>query len=731
MIGSQDLAYLRQGSLRITLICALCGLYVWGGWLLVARGEFQPVWWSLAILAVAIGASYLLQERSLTLASVVVLAGMAAAILYHIHIAGVSIAPYFLAVVISLAGLLLSRRGVAFCALSFSAALWAIGVFDLGYPSLAGELWAPILILCLVGFVSTLATRNLYMALAWAWDRALAAQAHLEQLRDRQGELRRTLKSLDEAYSRLESLNYELAHARAVAEEARLLKQQFVTNVSHELRTPLNIIVAFSEMMYLSPASYGGVPLPPEYLGDVREIYRSSQHLLKLIDDVLDLSKIEAGRMRLSLEPTDLRAVVDAAFEIIRPLVRGKGLELRAELADDLPILLLDHARIRQVLLNLLNNARRFTDQGSITVRAVVEGQRVRVSVSDTGIGIPPSEHQKVFEDFRQLDGSTTRAHEGSGLGLAISKHFVEMHGGQIWVESEGVPGQGSTFHFTLPLASAATVEPSLLQRVPLAPLAPKRRRRALLLLDPDPAIVRLLEHGLSDYRIVPVADTAQALQIAAAERAEAAIVNLGAGAQAWQQVEQLRQHLGDSPLPIVLCPLAGEREVARALGVVDYLVKPVDRAAVHAVLERLGDEVKRILILDDDPRFARLLSRLVQSAPRPYEVVRSYSGADGLAKMRRHRPDLVLLDLVMPGMDGLAVLTHMQADATLRRTKVVVITAREATPEQVRKLGGGLLAVTSAAGFSNEEALRYLRGVLGANAAAPAPLANLTAGES
>jgi len=713
VIEGGDLAYLRKESFQTILVLATGALYLWGGVLFPSTTWFNSAWLGPALMAIGLAVAFVLHKDRLSLAAIIAITSIALAVSHTIWLTGVDVAPYMLVIVVSLTSLLFSPQVVAGVTVMCSSLVIAIGVSHFGYSLFSIRLLAPVLVISTVGILSSLSVRNLYLALHWAWDRAMTARRHEEQLRDQQVELARTLKALDEACRRLQHLNYELAQAREAAEEARLVKQQFVTNISHELRTPLNVIVAFSEMMYLSPESYGGVPLPPEYRGDVREIYRSSQHLLRLIDDVLDLSQIEAGRMQIYLEPADLRDVITEALDIIRPLMRGKQIDLRAELPIHLPPVLMDRARIRQVLLNLLNNARRFTDCGHITVRATLEAGQVRVTVADTGIGIAPEDHHKVFEEFRQLDGSTTRRQDGSGLGLAISKRFVEMHGGRIWVESDGIPGHGSQFHFTLPLAGVEMVEESPVRRTPVTWMPPRGRGRTLLLLDQDPTIVRMMEQRLEKYQVVPVEEISEVPRLAAELYPRAVVLNLARGRLVWQQMRALRQKLGNSSLPIILCPLVGERQVGQALGVVDYLVKPISRAALLDLLDRLGENVRRILILDDDPRMARLLSRMIRSAAREYEVVRAYSGSEGLLKMRRQRPDLVLLDLIMPEMDGYAVLAQMRADAELHNIPVVVITARERTPEEERQLGRGMLLVTSGSGFTNEEALRYLNGLL------------------
>lgn len=290
------------------------------------------------------------------------------------------------------------------------------------------------------------------------------------------------------------------------------------------------------------------------------------------------------------------------------------------------------------------------------------------------------------------------------------------MHGGRIWLESDGVPGQGSQFHFTLPLAGAESVETSTLFRTPEPPLRrPGGRGRTLLLLDKDSSIVHTLEKGLEEYQLVPVGDVSEIPMLVNELRPRAVVLNLAHRKRARQQLRELQRMIGQSALPIVLCPLVGERQLGQSLGVTDCLVKPITREALMALLDRLDENVSRILVVDDDPRMVRILSRMIQATGRDYRVKPAYDGQEGLREMRRQRPDLVLLDLVMPGMDGYSVLTHIHQDAELRRIPVAVITAHARTPEEERQLGGRMLSVYTGAGFTNEEALACLRSILDA----------------
>ncbi len=721
---AEDLNYLRRDSLRMVLISMGVVLYLWCNVLLQLSNMYTgpsigSVIWGPLFLGAGLVVAWMVWKHNLALAGAVAIAGVAAAILSSMWVSRSQVLPYMLVVVVSLAGLLYAIRIVVAVTLLCSASVVAICWLRWGCSPLSTEVLSPVFLVGVVGMLSFLMVRNLYLALHWALDRAMAAQRNEEEARAHRGELARTLKALNEAYQRLEYISYDLARAREVAEEARANKQRFVATVSHEMRTPLNVLAALSELMYFSPERYSGARLSPEFRRDAREIYRSSRHLVRLIDDVLDMTRIEAGQMRVEFQPVRLGDIVAEALDMICPLVRGRAIALEAQVPPDVPPVWIDRARVQQVLLNLLNNAQRFTERGSITVQVAQEGEHVRITVADTGIGIPPEAHEEMFKEFYQVEGFSGRGQGGHGLGLAVCKRFVEMHGGRIWVESDGVPGHGTRFSFTLPLAPAQTTQAAGLLESPKPKRTASGRGRVLLVLDPDPAVVRVLEQGLQEYQIVQTGTVEGIAGRVKELHAQAILINSGPGARVGPRLRELRRELGQTRVPIVLCPLVGLQQLRRMLGVADYLVKPVMPEALWALMDRLGDGVRRVLVVDDDPQMARVVSRVLEMSGRNYEVLRACDGEEALRKMRWRRPDVVLLDLVMPVRDGFSVLAEMRRDGALQGIPVAVITAQEPTPEDERRMGGRSLVVHAPGGLSNEEAVSYLRAVLSARHAA------------
>ena len=403
------------------------------------------------------GLAWLLRGRSPYLAGWLLVIGWSIIIIALAAWAGMSAALWLLSLSGGLAVLLLGTRVGVGVATILTLMLVA-----------APEVWFPVglvagravSILGIWGTVAItwLAMRPLQIVGEWAWSAYGRSQELLDDAQDTQLRLNQMLDDLTSANTRLVRLNRLADGLRQEAEEARRAKEQFVANVSHELRTPLNMIIGFSEMILNAPQAYSASPsggrLPPALLADLAVILRNAQHLASLIDDVLDLSQIEAGQMALVRERVALPEVIAEALVAVRPLFESKRLALRADLEDGLPEVSGDRTRIREVLLNLLSNAGRFTEQGGVTVAARRRDGELLVSVTDTGPGIAAADQSRLFQPFQQLDASLRRRFGGTGLGLSISQRFVEMHGGRMWVES--APGAGAAFRFTLPIEPLA-----------------------------------------------------------------------------------------------------------------------------------------------------------------------------------------------------------------------------------------------------------------------------------
>jgi len=506
-------------------------------------------------------------------------------------------------------------------------------------------------------------------------DLADTQRNQVEQLRDHQGELNRALKALDEAYVRLQRSNQELRAARREAEDARVLKERFVANVSHELRTPLNVIVGFAELMYLEPESYAGTALTPEFEDDLRQLYRASRHLQDLVNDVLDLSRIDAAALPMFREWHDLREIVQEALETVKPLLAQRHLWARVEEDGELPLLFVDRTRIRQVLLNLLNNAARHTDTGGITVELSVREDDVLMAVRDTGEGIPPEQLEVIFEEFRQVDMSSRRR-EGAGLGLAISRRFVELHGGSMWAES-GLD-EGSVFYVSLPLPWT-TAEAETLRQIPEMPSRPGEQL-PVVVVDPDPTFGDMVQRYLGDRQVLAVADAVEAEVAMRREHPAGVLVNLppDAPAEAWYgNLCALSERYN---VPVIRCsiPSPSWMQSANGKGLDAVLIKPVSQANLMTTLAHVAPNAESILVIDDSRGFLSLMTRLLGTPDSGRRVLTAATGEQGLEIARVECPDVVLLDMVLPEMDGFEVLEHLRADHDLAGTSVVGVTATD-----------------------------------------------------
>lgn len=691
-----------QDTLSNLLLATLAVTLVWATAMeFISEAHVVPAYAVLGFLIVLACLSYRLRDRYCGLAVGIYMFGLIAVIAAIAVSFGNLEAFYLFALVVVIAGILTNIWGLTSVAVASIAVMLAVGLD--GNPDEVLTMSLAIAATVLTGFAAWLSSKELHTALAWAYTLSRQSQQNAEEARTQRAELRKVLQSLDQAYVRLERANQSLIFAQEAAEKAYRIKSEFVANVSHELRTPLNLILGFSEMVATAPESYGSTPLPREYRGDVMAIYRSARHLLELINDVLDLSQIESNKMPIVREPAVLEEVIHEAVEIVSGLADARGLQLRLDLQRGLPSLLIDRTRIRQILLNLLTNAMRFTEQGWVCIRAFVAEHEVIVEVEDTGRGIEPVNIAKAFEAFGQMHEGELAT--GSGLGLVVSRKFVELHGGRMWIDSE--VGRGTTISLALPIPE--TDQPPRLSHSHLSsPLRHRDAAPSVLVLHSDPRVLSTLRRHLDSCEFVMAQTPDEISELVKGTFPSAVIMD-----RDWATHWAVNGHTLDlpAPAPVIRCTIPNVHDLHGLGGAIDFLTKPVSRNDLVEALERLGEPVKNVLIIDDNPHVVRLLSRMLNAAEGSLHIWEAFDCQEGLKIMRMQRPDVVLLDLVMPGMSGYDLLSEIANDEALADIRVIVVSVRSTEYEAPRL--PGRVSIRQETGFTWSESLHLLDGIL------------------
>jgi PAS domain S-box-containing protein len=459
--------------------------------------------------------------------------------------------------------------------------------------------------------------------------------------------------------------------------EIDLLKSQFLANMSHELRTPLNSIIGFSRVILKGIDG----PVTEMQQQDLTAIYNSGQHLLGLINDILDLARIEAGKMELNLEEVHLADMTGSVMSTAKGLVKEKSIQLLQRIPADMPPVRGDTMRVRQILLNLISNAAKFTEVGSITIESLVQkgptGKlEALINVIDTGPGISAEDQKKLFQAFSQVDGSATRKTGGTGLGLSICANLIQLQGGRIGVQSQ--VGKGSTFWFTLPLY----YQPE--QTIP-------EGKKVVLAIDDDPQVIGLYERYLTPqgYHVLPVTDALQAKeQILKIKPYAITLDIMMPNKDGWSILNELKTDPATQNIPVIICSILEQADRGFSLGAADYLVKPILEEELVNALDRLNRDgtVREVLVIDDDPNDLRLIEKILNQDGR-YRPVLAEGGRKGWEAISTRNPDAIILDIFMPEMDGFYILEKLRENSTLRDIPVLVVSGGGLTNEQQQQL--------------------------------------------
>jgi signal transduction histidine kinase/DNA-binding response OmpR family regulator len=473
-------------------------------------------------------------------------------------------------------------------------------------------------------------------------------------------------------------------------------KSDFLASMSHELRTPLSAILGFSDLMRQEESDGDSVRVPLEW---VEHIHRGGEHLLSLINDVLDLAKVEAGRLDLHTEPIDLAPAVTELLNGVAPLAERKRLRLVS--VTPAISLVADRGRLRQVLYNLLSNAIKFTPPGGeIRVEAEEIAGEVRISVVDSGVGIAPDDQATVFDEFRQV-GETAARVEGTGLGLALSRRLMEAHGGRI--ELESTIGRGSRFTIVFPTRSMPLTVSAPRTAISQASRQPEPGLRDVLVIEDDPSAVRLLREYLepAGYRLRAASSGERGLAFARESRPAAIILDvLLPTIDGWEVLRRLKADPTLRDVPVIIVTVVDEREIGLALGAADYLVKPVPREALLSRLERLGiaratpGQALRVLAVDDEPAALALVGAALEG--QGYDVVSVLSGREAVARVRDGGIDMIICDLVMPDLDGFGVIAMLKADPATAEIPILICTARDLSDDERTQLNEHVLGIVA-----------------------------------
>jgi signal transduction histidine kinase/CheY-like chemotaxis protein len=471
--------------------------------------------------------------------------------------------------------------------------------------------------------------------------------------------------------------NQELQQANLKIREANRLKSEFLANMSHELRTPMNAIIGFTRLVQRKSADV----LPLKQRENLEKVEISAKQLLGLINDILDLSKIEAGKMNLSIMPFDLASLVEACFSTVEPMIKRDRVRLVKEVSENLPEVLSDQDKLNQIIINLMSNALKFTEEGEVKLSAALEGSLLKITVSDTGIGIPSQALKYIFDEFRQVDGSSTRKHGGTGLGLSITKKLVHLLGGTIDVSS--VEGEGSNFTITIPMGQKNEVfkEDAKLDEEAFV-RAEMRGKNILLSIDDDPNVLILLREYLENegYYVVGALSGDEGIRKAKELKPFAITLDiLMTHKDGWGVLNELKTDPATRHIPIIVLSILDNRELGFNFGTFDYLVKPFDKATILLALQRaFGHPAKRVLVVDDEPDTVNLITQLLED--EGHQIRGAYNGEEVFRALEDEVPDIIFLDLLMPEMDGFEVIQRIKANPDWSDIPIIVVTAKDLT---------------------------------------------------
>jgi len=529
------------------------------------------------------------------------------------------------------------------------------------------------------------------------------------KVKERTEKLLQANQSLNQEIIERQKIEQALKESKEAAEEANLTKSQFLANMSHELRTPLNAIIGYSEMLKEEAEDFG----QDHCLDDLQKIHSAGMHLLGLINDVLDLSKIEAGKMDLFLEKLPLEQLIEEVISTIQPTIEKNGNTLIIERPDSLGEMQTDITKLRQMLLNLLSNAAKFTEQGGIRLKITrqkrEEGEWIIFCIADEGIGMTEAQLQKLFQPFTQADASTTRRYGGTGLGLTITKQFTQMMGGTLSVDSEF--GQGSTF--TLLLPAHAKITPTNTQPYKPQSLTAKEGNGVILVIDDDAAVREKLQHDLSKlgYAVAVAEDGPEGLKLANKLIPDAILLDVHMpDMDGWRVLSMIKHDVLLAHIPVIMISMEEHKQKGYAMKATDYISKPVRRDKLVTLLKKYqihGHSKGVVMVVEDEEFFRQAMVHILEL--EGWQVFSAPNGQIAIDNLDDKKPSLILLDLLMPEMDGFEFLNRLHLHEKWHSIPVVVLTAKMLSPEDYARLNGSVEQVLSKKSHTQEELVLHI----------------------
>jgi signal transduction histidine kinase/CheY-like chemotaxis protein len=525
-------------------------------------------------------------------------------------------------------------------------------------------------------------------------------------------------RAVEERTAQLAETTQEAERARADAEEANATKSQFLANMSHELRTPLNAIIGYSEMLKEELTDLNQTVL----ISDVQKIHGAGKHLLGLINNILDLSKVESGKMELFLETFQVEPMIQDIADTIQPLIAKNHNTLVIRVAEDVRTMHADITKLRQCLFNLLSNASKFTDNGTITltiekVTAPLAPSTIAFSVADTGIGMTPEQQAKLFQSFSQADSSTTRKYGGTGLGLVITQKFCQMMGGDIYVESEA--GQGTTFTIRLPEQvrdlKAESVKPRDYQTstsISGIHTLVSADVNTVLVIDDDPSVQELMQRFLTreGFQVLGACSGADGLELARKYIPDVIVLDvMMPSVDGWTVLTEIKADPQLADIPVVMVTMVDDKNLGFALGAADYLLKPIDYDRLAELLHKYGtnNASASVMVVEDNAENREMMRR--QLTKSGWQVIEAENGRIALDLMQTQQPSIILLDLMMPEMDGFEFLDQIRHRPEWRKIPVIVLTAKDLTPDDRRRLDGHIERLYQKGSFDRQALLNEI----------------------